>query len=100
MCIRDRLKFGTTPALRPSRPLSSGPILFFAPGPIEWHTWHFLNTFAPFLTSCAKLAPVDVAINTAAAINFFISVSPFGHWRQLRRSVGSTPLPVSYTHLT
>ena len=49
-------------------------------------TWHCLNTVAPFSMSCAKPTPVDVAINMAAAINFFINASPFIRWPILNPS--------------
>jgi hypothetical protein len=53
-------------------PLSSGPILFCAPGPMLWQGEHFLDEFAPFATSCASPAPVDAAINAAAMISVLI----------------------------
>ena len=75
----EYVKFGTAPAVRPSRPLSSEPILFLAPSPMEWQAWHCLNTFAPFSTSCAKPVAISAVINAAAATNFFIGVSPYGN---------------------
>ena len=39
------------------------------------HARHHLNTFAPFSTSCAKPAPIDVAINGAAASRALVRAS-------------------------
>src|SRR6516165_8601418 len=69
-------KFGTVPALRPSRPLSTGPILFCAPGPIPWQARQMLNTVFPFCASCAKAGTDETTIKAAAAIDFFIMVFP------------------------
>jgi len=48
-----------------------------APGPMEWQGRHFLNTLAPFSTSCAKVAPVEAAINTAVTANLVAITDPF-----------------------
>src|SRR5437868_12994281 len=64
------------PEWRPSRPLSTGPTLFFAPSPTAWHARHFLNDCSPAATSCAATAPVDAAtMITAIAIVFIITLS-------------------------
>src|SRR5262249_60354617 len=39
--------FSTVPALRPSRPLSSGPSLFFAASPTSWQGLHFRKEASP-----------------------------------------------------
>src|SRR5260370_25442058 len=54
------------PDWRPSRPLSRGPTLFAASGPIEWHGAHFRNELSPAVTSWASAAPVDTTSPTAA----------------------------------
>jgi hypothetical protein len=45
------IAFSTVPALRPSRPLRMGPILFFASSPTVWHGWHFVNAVSPAAAS-------------------------------------------------
>ena len=45
------------PAWRPSSPFCSGPTLFCAAGPMEWHGRHLRNDFSPAATSCAQAAP-------------------------------------------
>src|SRR5438132_633075 len=55
------LKSASVPALRPSRPLSGGPSLFFAFSPTSWHGWHFRNDVSPAEVSCANAAPPEIA---------------------------------------
>src|SRR5262249_1777862 len=63
------------PAWRPSRPLSSGPTLFFAPSPTEWQGRHFLNDCSPAATSCAEAAAVEAASANAARTTGLITPS-------------------------
>src|SRR5215813_556603 len=64
------------PAGRPFRPLSTGPTLLVASGPIEWHGAHFRNDVSPAVTSWASAAPVDTASPTAATNATLISHPP------------------------
>src|SRR5882672_8761189 len=76
------------PDWRPSRPLSRGPTLLAASGPIEWHGAHFRNEVSPAAASWASAAPVDTTSPTAATNATLISHPP-GH---LFRASGMAPL--------
>src|ERR1700730_13899214 len=74
--IPEFLLPSVAPALRPSSPLSSGPTLFFAPSPTEWHGRHFLNDCSPAATSCAEAAAVEAASTIAARTACLITRLP------------------------
>src|SRR5215813_2694339 len=58
-------------------PLSSGPTLFFASGPTEWHGRHFLNEVSPAARSCASAGAEVTAITAAASTNSLVMGGPF-----------------------
>src|ERR1700730_1724084 len=68
------------PALRPMRPLRTGPTPFFAVSPIWWQALHTLKTFSPAAASWALTSPAPATANSAtkttARIMFSCSVEP------------------------
>src|SRR4029079_1727912 len=84
------------PDLRPSRPLSAGPTLFFASSPTAWQGLHLRKDCSPAARSCAFAIPIVAAIVNEAKITDFIMLfslrSPetiFG----TDRAVVQSPLP-------
>src|SRR5258708_4798844 len=57
-------------------PLSSGPTLLAASGPMLWQGAHLRNELSPAATSWANAAPVDTTSPTATNTNCLILTSP------------------------
>src|SRR6266852_2398703 len=53
------------PALRPMRPLRTGPTPFFAVSPIWWQALHTPKTFSPAAASWALTSPAPATANSA-----------------------------------
>src|SRR5215216_772468 len=70
------------PDLRPSSPLSTGPTLFLASSPTEWHGRHFLNDCSPAATSWANAPPVEAASTAAISINVLVMMAPLNGYRE------------------
>src|ERR1043165_6515453 len=76
------------PDLRPSSPLSTGPTLFLASSPTEWHGRHFLNEFSPAARSCAEAQALDATITMPAMAQLFIYGSFGTGGADARQSIG------------
>src|ERR1700722_8708969 len=74
------------PHLRPSIPFSSGPILFWAPTPMEWQARHLRNDVSPAPTSCASAADVDRLNSIAPIQNSFVFIFAQVFVRHLAKS--------------
>src|SRR5262249_32274147 len=75
--------------LRPSSPLSSGPTLFFAPSPTEWHGRHFLNDCSPAPTSCARAVVLEAASTAVISSKVLVMIASSQRFPDRHQADGS-----------